>query len=412
MVAVHALTAPLAFDHDCRTLPAGQWGFADVLLCAEIGLLTRNVVIQGDDGSAAQLFGVHTGAFHGGVYHVENVELRHCGQQGLLGRYCSHFHMVGDDVDSYVRSNSIHDSFQRAVTIHATNYATVQANFAWRIAGHTIFVEDGVEQFNVIQENLVGATTPCDMCISSDDEPANFWMASPSNFWRHNVAAGSAAFGFWFELPSSQHGPSYTPTYCPFQQPLGEFFNNTAHGNGDRGLKLYPEYTPLVNPCDENSGPAPMYFYNFTSFHNSNNGIFGKLNGDLHHINAKLVENWGDDFQLVRYELVDYTFDAAIQNMLVVGLINGKADWKHGISCPQNEFFYVSKAKIVNYGSSGAIAGCTDCDTDENFKQGGYTVRFDGLEFFNVDVRTHWNAPKKVRVDFGVLICGLHVTVI
>ena len=378
----------------------------------EVGLLTRNIVIQGDENSESQLFGAHTICVHGGIYRIENTELRHCGQAGNLGRYCVHWHMAFFERPSYAQSNSIHNGFQRATTVHGSHYVQVKHNFAYHVMAHNFFIEDGGERNNIFEENLGVYTLPSYIMLKSDTEPSTFWASSPVNMWRHNVAAGSAANGFWLELPGHPGGPSYSPTICPVHEQLGQFFNNTAHGNGDRGLKLYPEYTPLVNPCDENSGPAPMYFYNFTSFHNSNNGIFGKLNGDLHHINAKLVENWGDDFQLVRYELVDYTFDAAIQNMLVVGLINGKADWKHGISCPQNEFFYVSKAKIVNYGSSGAIAGCTDCDTDENFKQGGYTVRFDGLEFFNVDVRTHWNAPKKVRVDFGVLICGLHVTVI
>jgi hypothetical protein len=76
----------------------------------EVALLSRNVLVQGAGGprldgtptiaagdgeasSEAQLFGAHTGAFHGGHYRIENTELRrHCGQAGNLGRYCTHFH--------------------------------------------------------------------------------------------------------------------------------------------------------------------------------------------------------------------------------------------------------------------------------------------------------------------------------
>ena len=43
-----------------------------------------------------------------------------------------------------MRHNSIHDSYQRAVTIHATNYMTVEDNFAFNIFGHTIFVGEQV----------------------------------------------------------------------------------------------------------------------------------------------------------------------------------------------------------------------------------------------------------------------------
>jgi hypothetical protein len=44
--------------------------------------------------------------------------------------------MVGTDEVSYIRANSIHHSFQRAVTVHASNHVRVQDNFAYRIHGH------------------------------------------------------------------------------------------------------------------------------------------------------------------------------------------------------------------------------------------------------------------------------------
>ena len=85
-----------------------------------------------------------------------------------------------------VRHNSIHDSYQRAATIHATNYYTVENNFAFNVFGHTIFVEDGVERHNIIRHNLVVLTKPCIMCIASDTKPSNFWMQSPTNNWINN----------------------------------------------------------------------------------------------------------------------------------------------------------------------------------------------------------------------------------
>ena len=128
----------------------------------EVALLSRNVIIQGaglprGDGSATitdesdersseeQLFGVHTGAFHGGHYRIENTELRHCGQAGNLGRYCMHYHVNDDNPApySYIKSNSIHHSFQRATTVHGTHHALVKNNVAYHVMGHTYFVEDG-----------------------------------------------------------------------------------------------------------------------------------------------------------------------------------------------------------------------------------------------------------------------------
>src|SRR5207245_1207278 len=105
--------------------------------------LTRNIVVQGDDASVAQSFGGHIMSLKGGILRAENIEIRHCGQSFNLGRYSIHFHLADQVPESYIRSNSIHDSFQRAVTVHGSHYAHVQNNVAAYIHGHTYFVEDG-----------------------------------------------------------------------------------------------------------------------------------------------------------------------------------------------------------------------------------------------------------------------------
>ena len=358
-----------ANHHDCKTVPAGQYGQPDVIMCAEVALLSRNVVVRGDpDKSPRQLFGVHTGAMHGGVYHVENIELTHCGQQGLLGRYCTHFHMTSDNWDSYVRFNSIHHSFQRATTIHATNHALVKHNVAYDVFGHTIFVEDGVEQYTVIEENLVVHTKPCGMCISSDKKPANYWMASPTCIWRHNVASGSTHFGFWFELPNSPHGPSYTPSYCPVNMPLGEFFNNTAHSSSI-GLRIYPQFFPMQNGC-EGGGTAPQYFRNNTYFHNGQ-GMFHRNIGDVHHVDSRWIENWGEDVSWKIYRGVEFDWDPNIVNGLFICNTDGSAGGcgTRAITAPQDEYWYAKGLTLVNYRSVGALAGCHSCNDDEDYKQ-------------------------------------------
>lgn len=60
--------------------------------------------------------------------HLSHVELRNMGQQSQTGRYPVHFHMCGD-VDqrggyrepTYVDGLSIHHSFSRCLSVHATN---------------------------------------------------------------------------------------------------------------------------------------------------------------------------------------------------------------------------------------------------------------------------------------------------
>ena len=89
--------------------------------------------MQGDDASDSQSFGCHNIAAMGGIFRYENIEVRKCGQMGGLGRYATHMHMLGAAGEgNYVRNNSIHDSFQRMTTIHATDYAVVEGNFGFR----------------------------------------------------------------------------------------------------------------------------------------------------------------------------------------------------------------------------------------------------------------------------------------
>jgi len=134
----------------------------------EVGLLTRNIVVQGDDASESQMFGGHIMSLQGGIMRVENIEIRRNGQSHNLGRYSIHFHLAGAVPDSYIRSNSIHDSFQRAVTVHGSHYARVQNNVAAFVRGHTYFVEDGNEKYNVLEGNLGVHTTRLASMLKSD----------------------------------------------------------------------------------------------------------------------------------------------------------------------------------------------------------------------------------------------------
>lgn len=390
------LRRPLTFAHRAQIFAAGQYGHSDADMRAAVGLLSRNIVIQGDEGSARQLFGAHTMAVGGGTYRIENTEFRRCGQGFFMGRYCTHVHMVGaGGVRSYVKANSVHHSFQRAFTIHGTSYYEVKHNVAYNIRGHSLFVEDGAERYNVIEENLILYTLRSFASLKGDLKPASFWTSSPRNFWRNNYAAGCTNDGFWFELPGNPHGPSYSTEVCPVRESVGEFFNNTASSNGVHGLRIYPVYLPHVDPCDEYSAPDPQYYHNFTSFRNGQHGIFGKENGDLHHINAKLLENNDHEIKWLKLKHVKYTEDPHLKNLLAVARTDGTLRYtKHGVFAPQDEFFYIDGATFVNYGgSAGAMAACAECDAQNQLKQGGYTVRVRNLRFFNSEARVKWTPP-------------------
>ena len=127
---------------------------------AEVGLLSRNIVVRGDaETSAANQYGAHI-MLHPGVENsvlgrIENVELTDVGQAHKLGRYPIHFHMAGNVHGSYIKGCAIHQAFNRGITIHGVQALTVQDNVLYHVLGHTIFLEDGAETGNVIERNLV-----------------------------------------------------------------------------------------------------------------------------------------------------------------------------------------------------------------------------------------------------------------
>jgi len=53
--------------------------------------------------------------------------------------------MTGEMSQSYVRGNAVHDSNARVCTLHGVFFLTVEKNVGFKVFGHNIFVEDGIE---------------------------------------------------------------------------------------------------------------------------------------------------------------------------------------------------------------------------------------------------------------------------
>jgi hypothetical protein len=100
------------------------------------------------------------------------------GQAYRLGRYPIHFHMNGDMRDSYVSECTIHESFNRATNIHASNYVTIESNVIYNIMGGAYFLEDGIEIGNVFKNNLAVFVIPSSSLLNEDVTPGiiYFWI--------------------------------------------------------------------------------------------------------------------------------------------------------------------------------------------------------------------------------------------
>ncbi|HJU38092.1 MAG TPA: G8 domain-containing protein, partial [Tahibacter sp.] len=210
----------------------------------EVGLLTRNITIQGDGFSTDEGFGGHVMTMGGSSIRASGIELYRMGQLGFKARYPFHWHLVGDAPGQYIRNSSIHESYNRCVTVHQTNYALVADNVCHDFVGHGYFLEDGNEQHNVFDRNLgIGAKRPAipdplpapgDLPLETDyreaaasNGPAVFWISHPNNTYTNNVAAGSQGSGFWYRAEDTTVNGIPPSNAAPF----GKFDNNRAHSS-------------------------------------------------------------------------------------------------------------------------------------------------------------------------------------
>ena len=256
---VFTLDKPLDFPHIGTTktytrAKDGKTWTADMR--AEVGLLSKNIKIQGDDFSETNGYGGHIMIMSNGIAHVENVELFRMGQKSVLGSYPFHWHLLQEKgAGQYFKNNSVHISYNRAITIHGTESTLVENNFFYDHIGHGVFLENGSERFNVIRGNVVLLTrrplageelTPSDneLNIVQNRSPASFWITNPNNIFENNVAAGTDGTGYWFIMPRSPLAPSSgIPRFAglqPFREPLGLFKGNKAH-SCTSGLDIFDQ---------------------------------------------------------------------------------------------------------------------------------------------------------------------------
>ena len=300
----------------------------------EVGMLTRNILIQAAPDAERSWFGGHMMAMVGSKMHVSGVELNRMGQNMHLARYPIHWHVVLEGKGQYIENSSIHDTYSRCVTVHGTNNVRVQNNVTYNTVGHCFFLEDAVETGNQFVHNL-GMTTKChpdgkpcvptnlgpfltadgknfntdgqnakDILIPSDNTASTFWITNPDNIFRDNVAAGSESTGFWFAFPEHPtgafEGTDVSKATWPRRLRIREFKGNTAHSNfdgfmADRGPRPDGHFTTgghiaLANPADAKSAPVESVIEDFTSYKNRNGGMW--VRGEMHLFkNLKLADN-------------------------------------------------------------------------------------------------------------------------
>ncbi len=228
---------------------------------AEVVNLTRRITVQSDETSFKipdtdipdGELGAHTMVNRGGFAQIDGVEFHRMGQAGVMARYPFHWHFAGNVSGQYIKNSSIHDSFQRCITVHQTNSAVVSGNSCVNFKGHGYFLEDGNEVNNTISGNIgIGAKRPYQskLLLASDNGNAAasgvtarrfpavsvFWISNPQNTVVNNIAAGSVGVGFWMAfIDTVRRFNSKTNEYDgevlarPRTTNTTKFDNNVAH---------------------------------------------------------------------------------------------------------------------------------------------------------------------------------------
>ena len=291
------------------TQPLNFFHYAGSEYQAEVGLLSRRILIQGDEASETSKVGGHIQA-RGPFARFSGVQAYRMGQTNVLAKYPFHFHMMGESPTSYFRDCSVEHSYYRCFTVHGTNSTTISRNVAYDVMGHCYYLEDGVEEKNVFEYNFAAYPKPiktfnfdatggsqsgitiyqsADLLIPADAAPGGFYISNANNDFIGNIGSGGfSAFSFInFPLPIGNHR---TSTLIPQERPLRTFYGNTAHSSGyywnqaacvyTGGTQQYQADNTLFynvgrverNTKDDSGAPAWMIF-NHTRVYMCNRGL-------------------------------------------------------------------------------------------------------------------------------------------
>jgi hypothetical protein len=349
----------------------------------EVAMLTRNIKLQASADAEQSFYGGHVMAMAASKMFVEGVEFNRMGQNLTLARYPIHWHLLGDAKGQYIKNAAIHNTYNRCVTMHGTNFLRVENNVTYDTVGHCFFMEDGVEHGNEIIHNLAIMTKchtskPCvptnlaaagetragtngqqskDVLLPSDNTVASYWITNPDNTYRDNVAAGSDSNGFWMSLPEHPNGKfegtEISANTWPRRTPFREFKGNVAHSNYDsfmfdRNIAANntfsvtgSSHTGLENPADPNSKALVSVFQDLTAYKNRNGGIWGR--GEMHEFrNVKLADN-ANGFTHASGAFGRYAFTSKVVDSLIVGETENignpktEAEKAYGRSLPKPE---------------------------------------------------------------------------
>eukprot|EP01065_Artemidia_motanka_P046226 TRINITY_DN6954_c0_g3_i2.p1 TRINITY_DN6954_c0_g3~~TRINITY_DN6954_c0_g3_i2.p1 ORF type:complete len:1790 (+),score=392.85 TRINITY_DN6954_c0_g3_i2:71-5371(+) len=371
----------------------------------EVGLLSRNVMLQGEED--AEGFGGHLLIATGARARIAGVASRHMGQYNVMARYPFHFHMLGSSPSSLLSDNVARDTYFRCFVIHGTHDVLETENIAYNAWGNCYYVEDGVEENNTISYNLAARVRPIGAPAAGGAQSGEIFMQDTSLDWlggttrvqpadatgsgfyfsnSYNTIVGNAASGGWsgFSFPGlpAPIGVHKGDTSIePRVRPLKEFRGNTAHSAGS----YWPAAGCIYVGGEisyENNGAGPRLEYNSGRKSRSTRvekepglqawqgtHVWMKFENVRVAMCSRGIMHWGDRVEIVQYEAHDVKRsvtlfgEAWVGNSLINGLSEnvGSGAMIRGSNRDGFQFYDVSVKSLITDTEFRNFQGRTNC---------------------------------------------------
>jgi len=314
------LVSPLAHGHFGEDIdpPPTSPLMHSIPVRAEVGLLTRNVLIRGEESALSSSYLGQPGLRHRGhimmlddnptdtevpFCEVQWAEFFNLGIEATIRRYPFHWHVLGDSYDAtsskpFLKHCSIHQSVNRFLSVHNTKHVIVEDNVGYDCQGIGFYLEDSPDSIHLDYDQVQDVEMRNNLGLKVDRVPANipnngieqmifdvdqneppvFWQMHPYNQVEGNHAAGAAGHGFYL-IP--QKGKSFTHDGSTY------FRDNVAHSNGQHGFYHNARPRWIYDPAN---GDLPAA-QGLMAYKNRRFGVWWRSKGRVHLEDLRLADN-------------------------------------------------------------------------------------------------------------------------
>ncbi|XP_041477742.1 fibrocystin-L-like isoform X1 [Lytechinus variegatus] len=258
-------------------------------IAAEVGLLTRNIVIEGAryDEQFTELFGarVLVGSFfqeeeqkiYQGSAHISNVQFRYTGQEGWVESYDPRFSLAFLDLldpasqttPSSVIGCSFHHGFSTAIATYSSNKVIIRDNIIHHTIGAGIIIhrsDDVVLNNNLVMLSISKATYQDRFQKENIDWFGSITVESADNLtMRDNAIGGSEKAGIMMD--GEKCGVA------------SQYIGNVVH-SAIQGVMLFE--------MNQKGCTSVANLFIYRCFHY---GMYFQVNSDLHVTNVTLADN-------------------------------------------------------------------------------------------------------------------------